>query len=839
MRFSCERSGKYRSFVKKVDGKEVAVKKRVRSTGTKKCECPFELKAVKGNDGWTVSVHNGTHNHPPAVYLEGHSYAGRLSAEQTSTVVDLSVALVKPREILTHLKVQDPENVTSIKTVYNVQQKYRVIEKAGKSQMQHLLDWLEKYHYVHWTHGNETENVTELFWSPPSARQMLHTFPHVLMMDCTHKTNKYKFPLLQIVGVTSTEMTFCAAFAFMECEKTENYTWVLEKLKGMMDPNALPSVIVTDRELTLMNAIAHVFPQATNLLCRWHTGKNVLAKCRKMFDDKMWEEFICSWGLVVLSSSVAQYEERLCVLKRNFEMVPAALEYVEKNWLVPYKERFVGAWTNKVMHFGNLTSNRAESSHSKLKNHLENSQCNFDTIWEKIHRLMLLQVTEVKASFEKSLNSVQHDFRTTLFDRLRGVVSLNAMTLVLAASHQVEWFVESKRQCECSLRHTHGLPCAHEIAPYKMANIPLPIELIYDHWKRLSLLAPQNEGSMEETLLAHFDCFYNKFLNEDQFDVKLNYVKKTQELAHPKTSTFLEPKVNAQPRGRKSTKEKNVAKEQNSTRRDPSEFEHVLASLQTPKPIKEKPRRNLKGKAKVPAQLFICPFINQFPEAIRPYIESVKDVEDDGNCGFRAVSGFMKDDVHEWLMEHCMTMPDMGHIIASAYNCVIVHLSNVQCLTFLPLQSKPLPSLKRKVITIGFVDGGHVVQILYNNCNGLTGNRQNGFLEQNSYVHLIASVFQTVVVFLSNHQCLTFLPLRYPPLPPESRCLIALGQVNGDHFVTVHLRPNSPIPPIARNWYIHHYSFTDGWDTQYSNKIEEFKNIVENDVAMTDIIELD
>ncbi|XP_058180054.1 uncharacterized protein LOC131298591 [Rhododendron vialii] len=90
MRFSCERSGKYRPFVKKVDGKEVAVKKRVQSTGTKKL-----------------------------VYLEGHSYAGRLSAEQTSTVVDLSVALVKPREILTHLKVQDLKNVTSIKIVYN------------------------------------------------------------------------------------------------------------------------------------------------------------------------------------------------------------------------------------------------------------------------------------------------------------------------------------------------------------------------------------------------------------------------------------------------------------------------------------------------------------------------------------------------------------------------------------------------------------------------------------------------------------------------------------------------------------------------------------------------
>ncbi|XP_058216767.1 protein FAR1-RELATED SEQUENCE 5-like [Rhododendron vialii] len=200
------------------------------STRYPQCECPFELKAVKGKDGWTVSIHNGTDNHTLGVCLEGHSYAGRLLSEQTSTVVDLSVSLVKPREILTHLKVQDLENVTPIKAVYN------------------------------------------LFWSPPSAGEILRAFSRVLMMDCTYKTNKYKFFLVQIVGVTSPKMTFCAAFAFMKCEKTENYTWVLEKLKGMMDPNMLPSVTVMDRELALMNAITNVFPHATNFLCRWHIG---------------------------------------------------------------------------------------------------------------------------------------------------------------------------------------------------------------------------------------------------------------------------------------------------------------------------------------------------------------------------------------------------------------------------------------------------------------------------------------------------------------------------------------------------------------------------------------
>ncbi|KAI8542719.1 hypothetical protein RHMOL_Rhmol08G0161000 [Rhododendron molle] len=517
--------------------------------------------------------------------------------------------------------------------------------------------------------------------------------------------------MLEIVGVTSTELTFNAAFAFIESENEDNYTWVLDKLKGIMDVDALPNVIVTDRELALMNAIRSVFPDARNLLCRFHIGKNVLAKCMKMFDDKMWEEFSCSWGLVVLSASAEQYEERLRALKRDFKMVPAALEYLEKNWLEPYKER-------------------AESAHATLKLQLQHSQCNFDSIWEKIHRLILLQETEVRGSFEKSLTCMQHDFRIPLFDSLRGVVSKNAMTFVLVASHQVQWLVESNSACGCALRKTNGLPCAHEIAPYKMGNIPIPLDLIHDHWKRLSLLLPQVDVSLGETVKADFEIFYNRFMNESHAG-QLHLPSKLKEVFHLECTTLLEPKQKVKTRGRPSTKEKNAKKVKNatklwhSTHRDPSKFEHVLASLENGNPkavkmtprrnpeaqlvapqaslqsvkdvndkprcnpkvqavapqaslqsvegckrettlqsngptrcttslpvddVKRKSQRNSRAKAKA-AHASTSDFINQFPKAIRPYIESVKDVEFDGNCGFQTISAFMKEDCggeHGW-----------------------------------------------------------------------------------------------------------------------------------------------------------------------------------------------
>ncbi|GFS38078.1 hypothetical protein Acr_00g0055500 [Actinidia rufa] len=139
-------------------------------------------------------------------------------------------------------------------------------------------------------------------------------------------------------------------------------------------------------------------------------------------------------------------------------------------------------------------------------------------------------------------------------------------------------------------------------------------------------------------------------------------------------------------------------------------------------------------------------YIDCFPASLRQYIRNVKDVASDGNCGFRAIAGLMGigeedgwvqvrrdlltelnlhvddykrmyggqqgiDELTHYLswfngragMDRWMTMPDMGHLIASRYNVVLYHLSNKQCLTFLPLRSLPIPATSRKEITIGFI----------------------------------------------------------------------------------------------------------------------------------------
>ena len=99
-------------------------------------------------------------------------------------------------------------------------------------------------------------------------------------MDSTYKTNFYRMPLFEIVCVTSTKMSYFVGFAFLSFEQEYNITWELEMLVGLLSLKLnMPKVVVTDRDNALMNVVAKVLPETNTILCHFHIGKNVKAKC--------------------------------------------------------------------------------------------------------------------------------------------------------------------------------------------------------------------------------------------------------------------------------------------------------------------------------------------------------------------------------------------------------------------------------------------------------------------------------------------------------------------------------------------------------------------------------
>jgi len=103
--------------------------------------------------------------------------------------------------------------------------------------------------------------VSDIFWTHPNSLKLLNAFSNILLMDSTYKTNNYRLPLPQIVGVTSTGLTFLAAFVLMSSERENNFIWALQRLRGLfLRGDVYPKVIISDRDLALMNAIKVVFP---------------------------------------------------------------------------------------------------------------------------------------------------------------------------------------------------------------------------------------------------------------------------------------------------------------------------------------------------------------------------------------------------------------------------------------------------------------------------------------------------------------------------------------------------------------------------------------------------
>ncbi|KAL5146501.1 hypothetical protein HKD37_06G016326 [Glycine soja] len=492
------------------------------------------------------------------------------------------------------------------------------------------------------------------------------------------KKNGYRLPLLDFIGVIPTGMTFSVVFAYLE---------------GIfLRRDALPRVIVTDKDLALMNEVKTIFLECTNLLCRFHIDKNV--KANYVMD---------AWGSLVDYPLEEQFDECL----KKFEIAcspwPMFVDYVNETWIIPQKENFVTAWTNKVMHVGNTTTNKVESAHWALKRVLQDSLGDLCSVWDAMNNMIMLQHTEIKASFETSTHVVGH-------------ASWHGFKIA-AEFERVHYASKNPSSCGCVMRTTHSLPCACETSKYVVGSIPL--DLTHMFWRRLSFL-DQGLSEPQVTIKEEMETISKRF---EELDVCVNFMK-----LHTLIKTLyvlLQKNVNT-----KGAHKKPMNRNQRSTKCDLSYWSMLMLYI-----------------------LCKIPFIHDF-------IDNIVDVKADGNCGYRlivAVLGMGEDswslmrkhllkELGKWSNDYIklfggtnrfkelrrsllvgglsmvtvdkwMDIIEMGYVIVSRYNVILVSLSQQQSMTFFPLRSQPpTDSSMHHIICIGHVYDNHFVQIYLKDC---------------------------------------------------------------------------------------------------------------------------
>nr|XP_027192079.1 uncharacterized protein LOC113787271 [Cicer arietinum] len=179
-----------------------------------------------------------------------------------------------------------------------------------------------------------------------------------------------------------------------------------------------------------------------------------------------------------------------------------------------------------------------------------------------------------------------------------------------------------------------------------------------------------------------------------------------------------------------------------------------LAKLQINESAKARqPSQSSQRSARQQSQSSQHSFKTQFPTYIRLYIEDIVDVVANGNCGFRAIAALLGWTEETWALvrsqldkeiglhkdvysnvfddnvesvrnslkisklgaqgkDKWMSLPDLGYVIATLYNVILVSLSRNLNMTFFPLNKSPSKeTFGQSLLAIGFVNENHWVQI--------------------------------------------------------------------------------------------------------------------------------
>ncbi len=175
----------------------------------------------------------------------------------------------------------------------------------------------------------------------------------VLMADCTYRTNRFKMPLLHFVGSNSIGSHYTIAFCLMPSETHPDYLWALRCIQRLLYESLdnaqarTPKVFLSDNEEALRSACAEVWPAVPQLLCLWHSNKNVQDHLQKHFrqanglfepteaqreeQSQKREAFMGDWAKLNRAKTEAQYEELWALFQQEYREYPRLVRYIREH----------------------------------------------------------------------------------------------------------------------------------------------------------------------------------------------------------------------------------------------------------------------------------------------------------------------------------------------------------------------------------------------------------------------------------------------------------------------------------------------------------------------------
>ncbi|CAG8738387.1 43330_t:CDS:2 [Gigaspora margarita] len=199
---------------------------RQRKKMSKHCECPFLLKATQKKFEWQVAEITNNYNHSLAKNERIFYKHYQLTWEQRSMAMQMLKAGARSSLIYEVMRDEDRKPTATRKDISNIG--LRINSLKENVSIEALITGMEEREYIVW---------------------------QVVLIDATYKTNVYKLPFINFVGIGNLGInklqTFGIAGAWISDESENSYIWIIKQLASLIFSDLYPLVFVMDNDTVL------------------------------------------------------------------------------------------------------------------------------------------------------------------------------------------------------------------------------------------------------------------------------------------------------------------------------------------------------------------------------------------------------------------------------------------------------------------------------------------------------------------------------------------------------------------------------------------------------------
>ena len=341
----------------------------VRKTKLFRQECPIRIYIVLSSNGQSLEVTSVdlVHNHVCSGELYEHQPCQR-AAEVPHTMHQMREALqLQANSKLPKKKIEvTTGKKLTLKDISNVKQKTK--KETNNNRLEDVVEYLRKQP------GSITEVVIDnddnfkgIFFQDSHMQGIYEKFPEVLLVDATYKLLDLRLPVFLLMCVNGDGLSEIAGMFILSEETKDVISATVDVFKKHKPAHSRTEVIMSDKDFTERDAFSCCFPNASLIICLYHTVRSFRRKivCDKLGISSAERLHVLEiLQAMATSRSASEYDKHLTSLKNT--NMQSVIDYVLENW-DPIKEQWVAYYKDKSFNRGETTNNRLESTFTKIK----------------------------------------------------------------------------------------------------------------------------------------------------------------------------------------------------------------------------------------------------------------------------------------------------------------------------------------------------------------------------------------------------------------------------------------------------------------------------------------